>query len=280
MSLFKVYDRQIAFHRAFVDFGAGVTGALMLSQAVYWASRTKDQSGWFYKTQQDWEEETGLTRYEQEGARKRLIEAGVLQEKKVGVPCRLWYRANIELIHDLVSGNKTQYAENPQTGMRKTSILDWGKPADIHTEITTEITKNTCDEAFEAAWKAYPKRDGSNPKAAAQKCWNARLKEKVDPQVMIEGVARYASYCRLKEMVGTSYVMQAARFFGTNKEFENSWSMPTAIGGTPVKEWETPTRAQIIAKGPRRDGKVPHEKWDSGVHQFVFPVTADMVGQQ
>lgn len=140
--------------------------------------------------------------------------------------------------------------------------------------------KNICDEAFESAWKAYPKRDGSNPKAAAQKCWNARLKEKVDPQVMIEGVVRYASYCRLKEMVGTGFVMQASRFFGTNKEFENGWGMPAAIGAGAKKEWETPTRAQMLAKGPRSDGKIPHEKWDSGVHQFVFPVTADMVGQQ
>lgn len=140
--------------------------------------------------------------------------------------------------------------------------------------------KNVCDEEFEAAWKAYPKRDGSNPKASALKCWNARLKDGISAQAMVEGVCRYTSYCRQKEMIGTSYVMQAARFFGTNKEFENAWAMPSAIGGAPTKEWETPTRDQILAKGPRRDGKVPHDKWDSGVHQFVFPVTEDMVGQQ
>lgn len=154
-------------------------------------------------------------------------------------------------------------------------------PDSTRTSHSFESVKEThMDDAFEAAWKAYPKRDGSNPKSAAQKCWNARLKEKIDPQVMVEGVARYASYCRQKEMVGTSFVMQAARFFGTNKEFENAWGMPTAIGGASNKEWETPTRAQVMAKGPRSDGKIPHEKWDSGVHQFVFPVTDDLVGYQ
>lgn len=168
--------------------------------------------------------------------------------------------------------------ENPYTANPYTA-----NPTLVSTDskqVLNQSKKHLCDEEFEAAWKAYPKRDGSNPKTAAQKCWNARLKDGVSAQAMIEGICRYASYCRQKEMIGTSYVMQAARFFGTNKEFENAWAMPSAIGGAPTKEWETPTRDQILAKGPRRDGKVPHDKWDSGVHQFVFPVTEDMVGQQ
>ena len=137
MSLYRVYDRGILFHRAFVEFGAGVTGALMLSQSVYWAGRSSRGDGWFYKSQQEWTEETGLTRYEQEGARKKLIEAGVLQERKIGVPCKLWYRPNMDIIHALVMKN-SQYAENPQTSLLENPEQVGGKPADIHTEITTE----------------------------------------------------------------------------------------------------------------------------------------------
>lgn len=147
-----------------------------------------------------------------------------------------------------------------------------------------EVKKHLCDEAFEAAWKAYPKRDGSNPKASALKAWKARIKEGITDQAMIEGVARYASYCRQKETAGTGFVMQTVRFFGTNKEFENAWGMPTAIGGVQRNEWEIPTRAEVMAKGPRSDGKIPHDKWDSGIHQFVFPLSDDidprMVNQQ
>lgn len=34
--LLDLLDSPIAFHRAFISVGAGVTGALMLSQAIYW----------------------------------------------------------------------------------------------------------------------------------------------------------------------------------------------------------------------------------------------------
>ena len=61
-------DRPIAFNRHYVSLGCGINGSLMLSQMVYWSKRTKDQNGYFYKTQDEWLEETGLTRYEQEGA--------------------------------------------------------------------------------------------------------------------------------------------------------------------------------------------------------------------
>lgn len=83
-------------------------------------------------------------------------------------------------------------------------------------------------DAFELAWKAYPKREGANPKNKAQSAWNARLQEGVEPERMLAGVARYAAYCRQKGNVGTEYVMQAVRFFGKEKAFDNDWK---ATGG-------------------------------------------------
>ena len=83
MSTIATYlDRPIAFQRAFVALGAGITGALLLSQAVYWSRRSGDDTGWFFKTQVDWEEETGLRRAEQETARKRLLTLGVMEEDR------------------------------------------------------------------------------------------------------------------------------------------------------------------------------------------------------
>ncbi|WJY13636.1 hypothetical protein PCO82_13785 [Pectobacteriaceae bacterium CE90] len=81
MDILHVLDRPIAFQRSFVRMGAGITGALLLSQLIYWTNRT-NADGWIYKTQEEWEEETGLTRYEQESARKKLRGLGVLVEQK------------------------------------------------------------------------------------------------------------------------------------------------------------------------------------------------------
>lgn len=132
-------DRPIAFHRSFVSLGAGVTGALMLSQAVYWSHRTQKGDGWFYKTQAEWEEETGLSRYEQEGARKKLRKLGVMQEIKRGVPCKTFYKVDFQQLSMLLF----QDVEIPHTGMRESSELDGGNPSGSVGENQQSITETT-----------------------------------------------------------------------------------------------------------------------------------------
>lgn len=83
--------------------------------------------------------------------------------------------------------------------------------------------KNAYPEEFEKAWKAYPAREGSNPKNSAYSAWNARNREGVDPETMLAGVIRYATFCQAKGQTGTTYVMQGQRFFGKAREFENTW---------------------------------------------------------
>lgn len=164
----ELLDSPIAFHRAFVGIGAGITGALMLSQAVYWTKRTKDENGWFYKTRADWEDETGLSRTEQETARAKLKKLGVLVEKKRGVPCKTHYRVDVEKLNELLhrpkkpsapslqdsrkqgGGNPAnKNAENPPTGLQEPCQQVGGIPANKSaenppsiTEITTETTKD------------------------------------------------------------------------------------------------------------------------------------------
>ena len=90
--LLKLLDRPIAFHRCFVTLTGSVTAALMLSQALYWQQRAKSDDGWWFKTRDDWTEETGMARREQEGARKTLRNLDLLQEDLRGVPATLWYK--------------------------------------------------------------------------------------------------------------------------------------------------------------------------------------------
>lgn len=154
MELLKLLDRPVAFQRSFVRLGAGVTGALLLSQLIYWTNRTED--GWIYKTQEEWEDETGLTRYEQEGARKKLRSLGLLIEQKKGLPARLFYKVDIVKLYQLL-GVTSKDAEIPQTGMGKTSTPAAGKPANIHTEITTEIIPPNPQEGDDANAPGKPK---------------------------------------------------------------------------------------------------------------------------
>lgn len=180
-SVAELLDRPIAFQRAFVRLGAGITGALMLSQAVYWSRRTDDDSDWFYKTQAEWEDETGLTRHEQETARSKLCKLGILEEMKRGIPCKLFFRVNLEKLSTyLLSGlsqTSMRKTSNPvcgkpanwDAGNQQTSSLETGMPAcgktagrhaafpqSISTETTTETTAETTTDILPAAAPATP----------------------------------------------------------------------------------------------------------------------------
>ena len=148
MDISDLFDRPIAFQRPFVELGVGITGALLLSQAVYWSKRSTKKSGWFYKTQIEWTSETGLTRSEQETARKKLKKIGVLLEEKKGVPCKTFYKVDTEALRlNLAS----LYAGILQTGPQESCNQDGDNPTtqaagipqaytDTTTENTSEIT--------------------------------------------------------------------------------------------------------------------------------------------
>lgn len=156
----EAFDRPISFHRVFVTITGSVTAALFLSQSWYWSKRTKDPEGWFYKTREEWEEETGMSRYEQEGARSRLKELNILEEKSGGMPKRLFYRINRDRVLELIANLKKcddnlkksesnlKKSESPQLGEKPPT--SWGEnhqhvgyfSTDINneSEITTETT--------------------------------------------------------------------------------------------------------------------------------------------
>jgi hypothetical protein len=111
--------RPIAYHRAFAIFG-GATVAIFLSQAYYWTDKGEDPTGWFYKTREEWERETGLTRSEQETARRKLRDQGIIQEKLKGVPCQLYFKVNEDRLMELLGFDNVQLAGNQPTRRRKT----------------------------------------------------------------------------------------------------------------------------------------------------------------
>ncbi|EMF5696013.1 hypothetical protein V3954_004478 [Enterobacter roggenkampii] len=293
----QLVDRPIAFQRSFVRLGVGITGALLLSQIVYWQNRMEGQ--WFYKTQTDLEEETGLTRYEQEGARKKLVSCGVLEEAKRGIPAKLYFRVNQERLEELLIGEnqhagvgktnkqgcgnsansdaENQHAgvgktnkqgcgnsansdaENQHAGVGKTNEQSCGNSASIHTvdyqettqkintenkslgasaEADTPKVKSSTDysPAFEEAWQAYPKRSGGNNKLSAFKAWNARIKQGVKPEMMLEGVKRYAAFMASEGKIGTSFVKQAATFFGPDKHFDEAWLVETTANKASARQ--------------------------------------------
>src|SRR5262249_2261476 len=95
-------SRPIAYHASLARAFRSVTAGVFLSQLLYWTPRSQSNDGWIWKTQTDIYEETALTRTEQETARKVLKSTRVLEERRAGVPARLYFRVNMQRLAALL----------------------------------------------------------------------------------------------------------------------------------------------------------------------------------
>jgi hypothetical protein len=116
----------------------------MLSQALYWNKRTNDPDRWFYKTQEEWEDETGLNRRTQEVAREQMRKSGVLEEKLSGMPAKLHFRVNFDVLTSWYTKNEANLVQNSRTNksVQENQVQNEAKNSvqPLYTENTTENT--------------------------------------------------------------------------------------------------------------------------------------------
>ena len=107
--LLEVFDLPVSFHRCLVPVAGGVTPALMLSQAI-WTTQALEPAagGWFLRSQAQWTQETGLSRWEQETARRALRRAGLLEERHLGLPAKLWFRVRADVLMQALQASSAQ----------------------------------------------------------------------------------------------------------------------------------------------------------------------------
>jgi hypothetical protein len=102
--LLQLFDLPVSFQRCLVPISGSVTAALMLSQAIWTTEQQAIDSpgvvtnGWFTKSQDEWTDETGLTRWEQETARRTLRRLGFVEERRAGMPAKLWFRVRSDQV--------------------------------------------------------------------------------------------------------------------------------------------------------------------------------------
>ncbi len=95
--LLQIFDLPVSFHRCLIPLTGGVTAALMLSHAIGTTQEIDPAAeGWFLKSRDEWKAETGLSRWELETARRSLREAGFLEERRFGMPAKLYYRVRAD----------------------------------------------------------------------------------------------------------------------------------------------------------------------------------------
>lgn len=108
--------RPIAFGTRLARITGHPKHALLLSQLLYWTRRGRDvelNGGWIHKTREHWLLETGLSREEQENARRHLRNMNLLTEWRGGQPARMHYRLEVEAISSAVRSSCQMVGQLP-----------------------------------------------------------------------------------------------------------------------------------------------------------------------
>ncbi|MEI9966405.1 MAG: hypothetical protein WDN67_01970 [Candidatus Moraniibacteriota bacterium] len=86
--------RPVGYNVVLARLSGKATHALFMSQLLYWHGKGRDKE-WFYKTQKDFEEETGLNRSEQDRAIEFWKGLGVLKVKRKGIPQKRHFQVDV-----------------------------------------------------------------------------------------------------------------------------------------------------------------------------------------
>lgn len=137
-------DRPVAYHPMLAKILGGVKEAIFVSQLLYWHGKGSRPDGFIWKTREEFQEETGLTRYEQETARRHLRDLGVLEEKRKGVPGKMHYRLDTGKLGELI-------IKHNESTMLDSHFVKSDKPTLCKVETpqcTTESTSESTTENF------------------------------------------------------------------------------------------------------------------------------------
>lgn len=129
-TMLKNTGRAIAYRPNLARLFGGVIAEIFFEQIFYWQDKADPVLG-VYKTQEELEIETGLSRKEQETARKLLREKGVLIETHKRLEHRMYYKIDCEKLDELLAtlANDT----NEHSRMTESDIRDGNKVAFVNT---------------------------------------------------------------------------------------------------------------------------------------------------
>lgn len=120
---------------------------------------------------------------------------------------------------------------------------------------------------FEAAWQDYPGRAGGNSKADAFRAWKARVREGKATEDLHAGTKRYAAFVREGGKEGTSFVKQAATFFGPGLHFEEPWAEQQELTAIDIEMIQDPEkRSAALTRYMAQQRAKPQPEWMRGAY--------------
>lgn len=147
--LLKNTGRAIAYRPNLARLFGGVVAEIFFEQIFYWQDKADPVLG-VYKTQEELEIETGLSRKEQETARKLLREKGVLVETHKRLEHRLYYKIDLDALDALLAtlGNETsEHSPMSKSDIREEPKVAFVNTLDYNTRLHTNNPLPPCGES-------------------------------------------------------------------------------------------------------------------------------------
>lgn len=131
--------RPVAYYPDLRLITGSTTATILLCQFIYWRGKESDPDGWLYKSIEDIEEETGLSKNEQKTARNKLKTAKLLEEYYARLDHQLWFRVDLDRINELWGKLKPNFPESYNPAFGK---VTFPFSLNSNTENTQEITSS------------------------------------------------------------------------------------------------------------------------------------------
>lgn len=141
-------QRPISFFPIYRDVTGSMTGAILLSQLMYWFSK-KDK---IYKTDTEVMSETRLSRGELESAKKLIKSCGFIIVTREGIPAKTFYEINWESYNNVLASicennnviNNTEIQETDEK-QNNTSEQDYRNSGNCVAEVDETINDKSFD---------------------------------------------------------------------------------------------------------------------------------------
>ena len=139
-TILKNTGRAIAYRPNLARLFGGVIAEIFFEQIFYWQDKADPVLG-VYKTQEELEIETGLSRKEQETARKLLREKGVLIETHKRLEHRMYYKIDCEKLDELLAAlanDTNEHSRMPKSDIREGDKVAFVNTRDYNTRLHTD----------------------------------------------------------------------------------------------------------------------------------------------
>jgi hypothetical protein len=103
-------NRVVAYSPDLAKAVGGATIGLFLSQLLFLSDKGANPDGWIYKSEQEMGKETGLTKREQQSARRKLLALGVIAIMRGGWKNTYHFKVIWEKLYQVITG-----IQRPQT---------------------------------------------------------------------------------------------------------------------------------------------------------------------